>query len=118
MKAKGPDLPRNSTRSGRSAILSGNGADDALRILPQNSCDLDKLNHIEPALSAFVLGHEALRPPKALGNLLLSESGLLASSNEQLSEPDMLWGMDRFAHAGRAVDDERQKLILLSDYPK
>ena len=92
--------------------------DNLLWALPKSSRDLDQLEHVKPALAAFILGHEALRSPETLGDLLLGQTGSLAGCNEEFSELDMLGGMDRLAHTGRELDDEREKLIPLSDYPK
>ena len=92
--------------------------DDPLRALPKNLRKLNELDHVEPALATFILCDEALRSPETLGDLLLGQTSLLAGGNEELSELEVLGGMDRLAHAGRELDDEREKLIPLSDYPK
>ncbi len=62
---------------------------------------MDELDHVEPALTALVLGNERLRPTEPLGDLNLGQPGLLSGRNEQLAQLEMFGRVDRLAHAGR-----------------
>lgn len=88
------------------------------RILLQRLRNGEELDDVDPALPALVLRYEGLRAPQPPGDLMLGETSISAGCSQQLSERAMLGRMDGSAHAAPEEDDERDKLILLLDYPK
>ena len=52
------------------------------RIGVEGKGDLQVLDHVQPALAGFVLGHEGLGPAQALRKLLLRDTGCLAHGPE------------------------------------
>jgi len=80
--------------------------------------DFDELDDVEPPFAALVLGDERLRPLQSGGDLGLGQAGRLAGRNEKLTKCDMLRAAKGFAHATPGRDDEQEKLIRISDYPK
>ncbi len=51
--------------------------------------DRNELDHVDPALAAFVFGNEALGFAETIRQLLLSQTGLLARGDQQLEQADM-----------------------------
>ena len=88
---------------------------DPRRVCPEHRSNLQELDHVEPTLATLVLGNERLRSTELIGDVLLGETGLLPSRNQQLAQLGVLGRMDRLAHAGR---HEPQQLIPGPDYPK
>ena len=58
------------------AHSAGELLDEFVRGDTDRLADHDELDHIEPPLSALVLGDEGLRPAQALGELRLRQLGL------------------------------------------
>jgi len=56
--------------------------------------DLQEFDHIEPALTIFVLGNEGLRAAKAIGQFLLRQSGGFPHLDELRYEGPVSWGMN------------------------
>jgi hypothetical protein len=48
--------------------------------------DLDKLDHVQPAVATLVFRDEGLGPPEPLRQLSLREAGLLPMTNAQVTE--------------------------------
>jgi hypothetical protein len=84
-------------------------------ICTEDGGDLQELDHVEPALATLVFGHKRLRSAKAIGHILLGQTGFLPCGNKQLAQSGVLGRSDRLAHAGR---HEPQQLIPGPDYPK
>lgn len=77
--------------------------------------NLQKLNDVEPTLTALIFGHKRLRSAETIGHLLLGEASLLARRNKEFAQLRLFRRMDGLAHAGR---HEQRKLIPEPDYPK
>lgn len=93
-------------------------AKQPLRFAFDRAHDSDELQDIEPTLTTLVFGDEGLWPAEALSDLSLGQLGSFSGLDQKLAQQAMLGTVDGFAHAARLEDDERRKLIPVSDYPK
>ena len=71
------------------------GAQNADRIGTHRLQDGHELDHVEPTLSAFVLGDERLWLANALGELLLGEASVSTCCDQQLAQGELFGRVDR-----------------------
>jgi len=88
------------------------------RISPDRPGDGQEFKDIDATLATLVFGDEGLMRTELSGELLLGETGAIASLDQQLAKGCLPRGMYRFSDAARARGHRRGRLIRTSDYPK